>query len=117
MDVLSFSFWFFRWLWKRGFPAVEALDFPPTNSRAASFKAAALYFFLVFAGLLLSGSLLHVFGKPMAGEIVSWTGIGCFMIAAYCAVKFASVNGPHNASVNGPRDEDEWEPPAVTGAV
>jgi hypothetical protein len=103
MDVstaLSFSIWFMRWLVKRGFPAVEALDSPPTNSRAASYRAASPYFFLIFAGLVLCASLLHVFGNRWEGEVVGWTGMGCFAIAAHCAVKYASVNGPS--------DEDEW---------
>ena len=92
MDVstaLSFSIWFMRWLL-----TVEALDSPPTNSRAALYRAASLYFFLIFAALFLCASLLHVFGNRWESEIVGWTGMGCFAIAAHCAVKYASVKGP-----------------------
>ncbi|HEV8003499.1 MAG TPA: hypothetical protein VGP63_26790 [Planctomycetaceae bacterium] len=99
--VLSLSAWLVRWLLKRGFPAVEALDLPPTNWRAASYRAAALYFFLIFAGLFLCGSLLHVRGNPQASEIVGWTGMGCFMIAALCVLKYASINGQCDEAESG----------------
>jgi hypothetical protein len=99
--ALTLSVWLGRWLPKRGFPALEALDLPPTNSRAVSCRAAALYFFLIFAGLFLCGSLLHVLGNPQAGEIVGWTGMGCFMIAALCVLKYASINGPCEEAESG----------------
>jgi|SRR5580700_11965462 hypothetical protein len=104
MDVatfLSFSVWLVRWLLRRGFPALDALEFPPTNSRAASYRAAALYFFLIFAGLFLCGSLLHVFGNPQAGEIVASTGMGCFVLATLCVLRYASVNRHYDEAGSG----------------
>jgi hypothetical protein len=98
--ALSLSIWFLRWLLKRGFPALEALDIPPTNSRAENYREAALCFFLGFAGLFLCGSLIRVFANAQIGDCVAWTGIGCFVISAICVVRYASINGQHRATAS-----------------
>jgi hypothetical protein len=93
--TLSFSVWFGRWLLKRGFPALYALELPSTKTRVANYRKAALCFFLCFAGLFLCGSLIRVFANAEIGEAVAWTGAGCFVIAAICVLRSASINGRH----------------------
>jgi hypothetical protein len=94
------SVWFWRWLDKRGAPALYALEIPATNSRVASYRKAALCLFLCFADLLLCGSLIRVFANAEIGDAVAWTGAGCFVIAAICVLRSASLNGPHPATAS-----------------
>jgi len=93
--ALSVSVWFGRWLLNRVFPALYALELPSINSRVANYRKAALCFFLCFAGLFLCGSLIRVFAGAEIGDAVAWTGAGCFVIAAACVLRSASIDGRH----------------------
>ena len=95
---LSFSVWFWRWLHKRGLPALFALEIPSANSRVANYRTAALCFFMSFAGLSLCGSLIRVLANPEIGDAVSWTGLGCLVIAAICVLRSSSINLKHRAA-------------------
>jgi hypothetical protein len=96
--ALSVFVWCFRWMFKRGFPALEELEIPPINSRAARYRGLALTLFLCFAGLFLCGALIRVFGNALIADIFGWTGLGCFMMAAFCVVQAASINVRRPAS-------------------
>lgn len=91
--AFSLSAWFASWLLKRGFPALEELEIPPINSRVARYRKVALCLFLGFAGLFLCGSLIRVFANPEIGDAIAWAGAGCFVIAAVCVLRSASING------------------------
>ena len=90
---LGFFVWMGRWLFKRGFPALEDLEIPPINSRVARYRQCALCLFLCFAGLFLCGSLVRIFANAEIGDAVSWTGLACVVMSAVCVVRSASING------------------------
>jgi hypothetical protein len=96
--TLGLFVWFVRWLFKRGFPALEDLDIPPTNPRVSRHRKAALCFFMCFAGLFLCGSLIRVFANAEIGDAVGWTGLGCFVVSAVCLLWSASINGQRPVS-------------------
>jgi hypothetical protein len=97
-SFLSFSVWFGRWMHKRGGPALSALEVPSASPRVATYRKAALGFFMGFAALFLRGSLIGVFVDARIGEVVSWTGVGCCVIAAICVVRSASLNAQQLAA-------------------
>jgi hypothetical protein len=75
--------------------AVRAIDKAPVNARAQRYRLAALYLFLLSAGLILTAALVDSFvadGRTLS-EVFGWSGLAGFQCCTVCGIRYGSLNG------------------------